>query len=299
MRGEKTMTIGTQKILIDRYPNMVVNRDYTPLISRNGLLDFDRLYHFSGGHVIKQIKERSVIRMTLTNHDEPRNFFIKRHVAALPELDAFSGHGLRRRNLSPGMAEFENICDFRNHDLATVTPVAAGQRYAGRLRYESFLITEDVAPCISLEELILSHPERLSGPDGINTKRLIITAVANLARRMHDSGFNHRDFNATHILIAPGKETSDHYLGLFDLQRVDRKKCLRVKWAIKTMAEMGYTMPSPPFDEDDRRLLFRLYLDSPLKSWKYPLLYFFVIKKIKRIKKHTEKIMLRKKSLDV
>ena len=288
------MTIGTQKILIDRYSNMVVNRDYTPLMSRNGLLDFDRLYHFTGGLVIKKIKERSVIRMTLTNHDEPRNFFIKRHVAARPELDAFSGNGLRRRSLSPGMAEFKNICDFREYHLATVTPVAAGQRHVGRLRYESFLMTEDVAPYISMEELILSHPERLNGPDGFDTKRLIITAVAHLARSMHDSGFNHRDFNATHILIAPGEEAGDHYLGLFDLQRVDRKKWMRFRWMIKTMAELFYSMPDPVFSDSDRQFMFERYMGRQVPGWWAAFLMGWIVRKSSRIARHTNNIRLRK-----
>lgn len=292
------MTICTRKIVIDRHPNILVNRDYTPLMAQNNLLDFDHLYHFKGGRVIKEINQRSVIQITLMHQHQPKKFFIKRHVAAMPEFEAICGNSLQRRSLSPGLAEFENICEFRKHRLATVTPVAAGQRYVGGLRYESFLITEDFAPYISLEELILSHPERLRGPEGIDRKRRIIEAVGRLARKMHDSGFNHRDFNATHILIDPGNADRDHYLGMFDLQRIDRKKWLQPKWFIKIMAELGYTMPSPVFSEDDRRRLYQTYLGNTSKRWFDPLLHILIQSKIRKIGRHTEKIKRRRKLVD-
>jgi hypothetical protein len=291
------MTISAGKILLETRPNMIINRDYAPVLTQSGLLDFDRFYYFNGGTVVKQIKERSVIRMTLLHGKKRRHFFLKRHVAAPPEFAALIGHCCQRRSLSPGMAEFENICDFRKNRLATVTPVAAGQRRVGLFRFESFLVTEDVTPCISLEELILDHPERLSGPDGIQRKHRIITAVARLARNMHDNGFNHRDFNATHVLIGPEDSKGKSHMGLFDLQRVDRKKWMRYKWFIKIMAELGYTMPSPLFDENDRQMLFQSYLGISSKRLIDPFLVFLIQSKIRRIKRHTEKIMRRRQSI--
>jgi hypothetical protein len=282
------MTLGTQIIDLDTRPNMVINRDYSRILNSSGLLDFDRIYHYAGGTLVKKIKERSVIRMEIGPHDGNNVFFLKRHFDTAPDIPALIGHWLSGRSISGGMSEFENICEFRENGLPTVTPVAAGERRIGFSRFESFLITKDFAPYLSLESMIYDHPERLSG---VERKQRIISAVACLARNMHIKGFNHRDFNATHVLIGPENAIEPLSLGLFDLQRIDRKKWLRFKWFIKTMAEVGYTMPAPLFSEEDRILLFKTYRRiSSIRRFDRILLFWITLK-IRRIERHTEKIM--------
>lgn len=290
------MTVGADELHLERRPNIVINRDYVSMLAQNGLLDFDRLYHYRGGTVVKQIKERSITRLTEV-HGKGSIFFLKRHVAARPGIEALNHRWFLGRSISPGMAEFENICDFRKNGLATVTPIAAGERHVGLFRFESFLLTEDVAPFISLEKLISDHPERLRGREGLQRKHRIITATASLARRMHDTGFNHRDFNATHVLIGPEDSKGGFSVGLFDLQRIDRKKWLRSKWFIKIMAELGFTMPAPLFDEKDRIILYQSYLGISSKRFIDHFLYFLIKMKIRRIKRHTEKIIRRRASI--
>jgi hypothetical protein len=117
-------------------------------------------------------------------------------------------------------------------------------RPTGFARYESFLLTKSFEPYVSMEEIIRNHPERLQGAEGLMRKERLIKAVALLARKMHDQGFNHRDFNATHVLASPENGNGGFDLALFDLQRMDRKKWLRTKWFIKTMAHLSYTSPN-------------------------------------------------------
>jgi len=292
------MTIGAGKIELVRHPDMVVNRDYVSILKSCNLLDFDRLYHFQDGKAVKQIRDRSIIRVEARTGTESRIFYLKRHTAARPSLWEMIGNFFSGKSPSPGMFEFENICDFRKYRIPTVAPVAAGERRTGFCRYESFLITESFEPYISLEHLIFNLPDRLKGPEGQMRKERLIKAVARLARQMHDRGFNHRDFNATHVLVGPEDINGDFPLALFDLQRMDRKKWLKTKWFIKIMAELSYTMPTPLFDDKDRLLLFQAYkgisnlgiLDRFQLSW--------IRRKQQRIERHTQKIMKRRKQME-
>jgi hypothetical protein len=193
------------------------------------------------------------------------------------------------------MSEFINICDFRKHGIPTVVPVAAGERRTGFARYESFLLTESFEPYLSLEEIIRKHPERLQGAGGIERKERLIRAVGLLARKMHDQGFNHRDFNATHVLVGPENGNGGFDLALFDLQRMDRKKWLRKKWFIKTMAHLGYTMPEPLFSDQDRLLLFQTYKGSSGLQLMDRLQLYWIRMKIGKISRHTENILRRRK----
>jgi heptose I phosphotransferase len=288
------MTIGAGIIELEKRPDLLINRDYLSILDECGLLDFDRLYSYGGGDAVKRIKERSVTRMEIRHGDENRTFYLKRHVAARPGLGEMIGSFFSGRSPSPGMAEFENLCDFRAKGLPTVAPVAAGERRTGFASYESFLITESFEPYTSLEEIIYHHPERLQGLEGNRRKERLIIAIARLARRMHDVGFNHRDFNATHVLIGPEDENGQFPLALFDLQRMDRKEWLKIKWFIKIMAELSYTMPEPLFNDRDRLLLFQIYKGSPSLHIMDRIQLKWIRMKTERIRRHTFKIMQRR-----
>ena len=288
------MTVGAGKIELVKRPDMVVNRDYIALLEACNLLDFDSLYHFRNGKTVKQIRDRSIIRMDVHTGAENRIFYLKRHTAARPGIWDMIASFSANKSFSPGMFEFENICDFRNSGIPTVTPVAAGERKTGLCRYESFLITESFEPYVSLEHLIYNLPERLKEPAGQIRKERLIRAVAHLARQMHDRGFNHRDFNATHVLVGPENETGECALALFDLQRMDRKKWLKTKWFIKIMAELSYTMPEPLFSDQDRLLLFQCYKGFSNQRLLDRLQLKWIRMKVKRIGKHTDHIKKRR-----
>ena len=290
------MSNGAEEIRIVTRPDMVVNADFQSLLAENDLLDYERIFRREGGTVVKKIEERSVVRLDLVQDGRPRRIFLKRHRAVRPDLGAWIGHGFSARGLSPGMAEFENIRDFRKSGLPTVTPVAAGERRTGPFRFESFLVTEDFAPYVSLERLIRERPERFAGPAGTPWKRRLLSAIGRLAAAMHAQGFNHRDFNATHILIGPGDETGAVFLALFDFQRVDRRTWLRMKWRVKLLAELFFTLPEPLFDREDRRLLYQAFRGAARIRPVDRFLLLLVERKIARIARHMRKVNARKQA---
>lgn len=288
------MNVGAGKINLEKRKGMIINREYLPILQDSGLLEFDRISTFKDGRIVKLIKDRSVTRIEIQHATGNYIFYLKRHFEARASLSELITRWLSGRCISPGMAEFKNICDFRNSNIPTAAPVAAGERQTGPFRYESFLITESFEPYISLEKIIRHHPERLKGPKGEIRKKRILEAVAHLAKIMHRGGFNHRDFNATHVLINPEKDAGKFTLALFDLQRVDRKKWMRFRWAIKTLAELYYSMPEHLFSDDDRLILFKKYKEkSEMTLWDH-LILFWIKRKTRRIGRHTRKIMERR-----
>jgi hypothetical protein len=287
------MSVGTGRVSLEKRSHMVVNREFLPLLEEAGMTDFGTVFDFQGGTLHKRIKARSVVRIDLGSPSSPHTFYLKRHVAVRPKL----GELLLGNSLSPGMMEFKNLCEFRKNGIATPTPVAAGQRRCASLRYESFLITESFEPYIALEQLIRNSPSKLAERSGQIRKNRAIKAIAQLARKMHTAGFNHRDFNATHVLLGPENDTGEFPLGVFDLQHVDRKWWMRFHWMIKTMAELVYTMPAPLFSDRDHRHLFAAYTDRSLQGCRHRFIWWWITKKVRRIARHTENIRRRREKL--
>ena len=77
---------------------------------------------------------------------------------------------------------------------------------------ESWLVTEFVAPAVSLEDLLRGELET-------QRKRLILRRAALLIRAMHDAGFYPRDLHLGNLLVR--RHDQEPELWLLDLQRID------------------------------------------------------------------------------
>jgi len=273
---------------------LIINRDYRELLDSIGLNRFESIWSYDGGQTIKKIKARSVSRISIPDGDGTRTFYLKRHNREFIGLRQLIARLFPQTALSQGKGEFANICEFRAQKLATAAPVAAGEKPVRFLWAESFLITEDFSPYISLEQLMKDRPEFFMGPEGKNRKKILLNRIARYAQQMHHSGFNHRDFNATHILLLYENGSNDPKIALFDLQRVEKRKYLRFRWMIKSLARLNYTLPDDLFDTEDRIYLFLSYKGKErLHLWDR-LQWFWIKRKTARIKRHTEKMLIRK-----
>lgn len=278
---------------------LLINKRYATFLEQTGFTTFHAVWSFSGGEVIKEKGERSVVRVhfpaaadgcanSCQFQDSTSFFYIKKHRQRLSLRQRLQGILRPADACGEGVREFFNYCTFRQHGLATASPVAAGMRFTSFLQADSFLITRDFFPLVALEEIILQQPATLQGAENERRKRSILGAIARYARKMHDSGMNQKDFNATHLLLRES-DAAPPEVALFDLQRVDRNPLNRWRWPIKALAELNCTLPATIFTGRDRMFLFKTYKDkevlSALDHWQYRL----ICRKTESIARHTEK----------
>ncbi len=269
--------------------HLILNRDYEDLLKNLKLLSFEAIWNCRDGETVKKIKERSVIRIRMQTSKGKRYFYLKHHKHQYIGLRRLFAPIFFKPFLSEGKKEFQNICDFREKKIATVVPVAAGEKFTRFFWVKSFLVTEDFSPFVSLEDLLENQPEFFMGPDSKNRKKILIDEVTLLARRMHKQGLNHRDFNSTHILLHYDRRSDVPKVALFDLQRVDRNRFLSFRWMVKSLARLNYSLPAEIFNAEDRICLFLSYIgEKRLQGWNR-LLWFWIERKTKKIKKHTGK----------
>lgn len=285
----------TSQIECIKKNHLIVNKDYLEVLDDIHFDSFESVWRYQDGETQKKIKERSVIRFEIQTDSGKKYFYLKRHNTQFVGIKRILALFSQKLVLSEGKREFENICDFREGGLGTVFPVAAGERFVKFCWVQSFLITEDFSPFISLEYMLRDHPEFFMGEKDSDRKRNLINRIGIFARRMHEKGFNHRDFNATHILLYYKDKSDAPDIALFDLQRVDRSAVLQFRWIIKSLSELNYTLPKSLFDEEDRISLLLSYKGKKkLNAWER-LQWLWIKKKTARIKRHTEKMMARRK----
>ena len=269
--------------------NLIINRDYESFLRDIHMDSFESIWQYQNGETIKSIRPRSVIRFQTAHHNKKKTIYLKRHNLEFVGFWRLFPHFFHRRGLSQGRLEFENICDFRNSNLQTVIPIAAGENFFRFFWAESFLITEDFYPYISLEALLKDRPDFFTGQEGEHRKRVLINEISVLARKMHENGFNHQDFNATHILLNYDNESDVPKLALFDLQRVETNKLFRFRWKIKSLARLNYTLPDKIFNKKDRINILLFYKGKTRLNFLDQLQWIWIKKKTARIKRHTGK----------
>lgn len=290
--------IHSHTVLSTAQEKLVVNGDYVSFFKKEGLTTFESVWSFSGGELVKKIKERSVIRTPIpweTSHEEQDDsaleksvFFIKKHrqrIGLLKRLFSFWQPAYKQ---SEGFKEYDNFCDFRKKGLATAIPVAVGVRFTSFFQAESFLITQDFSPLIDLEEFVFYQPQILYGDNNAIRRKNILTAVAAYARKMHDCGRNHKDFNATHVLL-DDIDSPSCQVALFDLQRVDRNPFNKFRWPIKALSEFIFTLTFPLFPEEDRLFFFMKYKEKKTLSTLDKFQYKWIMRKLARITNHAKK----------
>jgi heptose I phosphotransferase len=89
--------------------------------------------------------------------------------------------------------------------------------------------------------------------------RTLTYDVADLARKFHQLGYNHRDFYCCHFFVKE-TEPARYQIHLIDLQRVEHRKHLRRRWIVKDLAQLAYSAPREQISCSDKLAFIKRYL---------------------------------------
>lgn len=180
-------------------------------------------------------------RRTLRFAYDGRGYFLKYHQGVgWPEI-AKNLVQLKKPVLG-AEAEYRAIRAVDAAGLDTLTVAGFGSRGADPASRESFLVTDDLADCFSLEEL--GEQWLVSGGD-LRLKRELIRRVARIVRVMHDAGVNHRDLYLGHFLMprtAIARAASDAPLYLIDLHRSQVRRRVPRRWLVKDLGGLYFSV---------------------------------------------------------
>lgn len=147
----------------------------------------------------------------------------------------------------------------------TMTPVAFGERGVNPARQLSFLVTEELANSISLEDVC---KQWVIHPPGVREKRALIRKLAAISKTLHEQGINHRDYYLCHFLRAdngkPFVVTDPLYL--IDLHRVQMRQVVPARWLVKDLAGLFYSAFDVPLTRRDIQCFLSVYRRDWLRT---------------------------------
>ena len=202
-------------------------------------------------------------RRTLQFERAGKSYFAKLHFGiGWPEVlkNLLSG----RLPITSARNEWQAIRHLEQHDIGTMTLAGYGERGWNPAKIESFVLTDELTDTVSLETLAI---EWATTPPSPHFRRAILHELARVARVMHGSGMNHRDFYLCHFLLPnTQREQSRVRLHLIDLHRAQIRHQTPYRWQLKDMAGLYFSAMDAGFNRRHLLRFARLYSGRPLRK---------------------------------
>lgn len=212
------------------------------------------------GQVYRELEGRRTLRTEI----DRRGYFVKIHRGI--------GWGEIVKNLSTAKLpvlgagqEWRAIQRLHEAGVPTMTAVAYGERGSNPATQHSFIITEELAPTVSLEDFAANWREQPPEPA---LKRALIAEVARMAGNMHRAGVNHRDFYICHFLLHTDKPVTAHdfRLSLIDLHRAQTRTQTPRRWRNKDLAGLYFSALGIGLTRRDKLRFLKIYFQQPLRD---------------------------------
>lgn len=246
----------------DRY--MWIDERFGDAMRAAGLDDFTAVMDTNDGDCMRALRDRENWRLRL----DGRTAYLKKH-----HVRTLSTRLRAKLRLPAGetaaRTEAENVQRLARDGIDSMTLIAFGERLDGDGLLQSFLISEDLRGYVQLDHFVaarfpqreLHRTMRRNSNDARDLKNLI-ERVADVARRFHQAGYNHRDLYCCHFFIREAREAerADFEVRLIDLQRVQRRRILRGRWIVKDLAQLAYSAPRDRVKCTHKMAFMRSYL---------------------------------------
>ena len=211
------------------------------------------------GEVFRELEARRTLRTVVAG----RSYFVKIHRGVGWGEIVKNLVSLRAPVLGAGN-EYRALRRLAELGVASMTPVAFAERGADPARQHSFIITEELANTVSLEDHCRDWP---ANPPPPAWKRALLRRVAEMAGRMHRGGVNHRDFYICHFLLHldPVPRPENFRLSLIDLHRAQTRAATPRRWRDKDLAGLYFSALEIGLTKRDVLRFLRAYFELPLR----------------------------------
>ncbi len=218
---------------------------------------FDALMQLQG-KAFRDVKGRKTIQVELAGN----SYFLKQHFGVgwreiVKNLLSF------KKPILGAMTEVCAIEKLGELGIATTPLVAYGQRGSNPANLQSFVLTQDLGDITSLEDLCAGWKK--SPPDA-KFKRRLIVQVAEIAKKLHENGVNHRDFYICHFCL-DNTELPAIKLYLIDLHRVLIHAASSVSANVKDIAALYFSSMDIGLTARDYLRFKRYYQKQDANFW--------------------------------
>ena len=209
------------------------------------------------GECFRHEKGRLTQRVTLGD----KTYFIKQHTG-VGWMEIIKNILQFRLPVVSAKNEWQAIEKCQSLGVSVPVVAAYGQRGWNPARMQSFILMEELAPVISLEDLGKTW---VKTPPSFAEKRQLIESVARIARILHHNGINHRDFYICHFLLESWQGRFEK-LHLIDLHRAQIRCLTPRRWIIKDLSGLYFSSKDTGLTQRDLYRFMKAYSGKTLRE---------------------------------
>jgi len=235
------------------------------------------------GQVYRELEGRRTLRTEVAG----RGYFVKIH-RGIGWGEVFKNLMSAKLPVLGAGQELTAIRRLHQAGVPTMTAVAYGERGHNPAAQHSFIVTEELAPTISLEDYCRDWPQQPPSPA---LKRALIAEVARMTGTMHRAGVNHRDCYICHFLLHTDTPVTatDFKLSVIDLHRAQTRAAVPLRWRDKDLAALYYSALDIGLTRRDKLRFLRDYFRLPLRQ-----IVAHEAALLQRLERKAEKLLQRK-----
>lgn len=211
------------------------------------------------GEVHREVANRRTLRFEMGG----RAYFAKMH-HGVGAAEILKNLLVGKRPIVDADNEYRACRHLAAHGVQTPAVAGFGRRGTNPATRRSFLLTDAL---LDRESLELLADRWLDAPPPPSVKRQMIAAVADIARRMHGAGVNHRDFYLCHLLIdgrALARGGID--LAVIDLHRAQIRAHTPRRWRIRDLGALVFSSLDLGLTRGDRLRFVAAYTGMPARE---------------------------------
>lgn len=212
------------------------------------------------GEVFRELEARRTLRTEVAG----RGYFVKIH-RGVGWLEIIKNWITLKKPVLGADQEWAAIAVLTGAGVPTMTAAAFGERGSNPATRHSFIITEELAPTVSLEDFSIDWQRQ---PPEFALKQALINRVAEMTANMHRAGVNHRDCYICHFLLHTDTlPTADNLrLSLIDLHRAQVRPTVPRRWRDKDLAGLYFSALDIGLTRGDKLRFLRSYFKRPLRQ---------------------------------
>jgi hypothetical protein len=239
-----------------------IDAEFRSLLERAGWDRFDAVMAASEGHCWRAMPHRENWRFDLSDgRGGSCRVYVKKHHVRRWRSWLRTRLAVRPA-ATPARIEMENVARLRQAGIESMRVIALGERFHPDGLVESFLITEELRGFLELQFFL---PRRFATRRPMITRGRnrdldhLVRRVAEITRKFHQTGYNHRDLYAGHFFVRE-PSAGEFEIRLIDLQRVQHRRRFRRRWLVKDLAQLAWSLPADRIGCRDRLAFMRHYL---------------------------------------
>lgn len=241
---------------------MWLDEEFRATLARAGLDRFAAVMATQDGHCRRALADRENWRLEVTGPEESRRgIYLKKH-----HVRTWANRLRAMLSLGPGetaaRTEARNVRHLAADGIDVMQLVAYGEHLHDDGLLESFVLTDELRGYVQLDHFLAQRfPQRELFRTLPRDAALgeLIRHVADVSRKFHEAGYNHRDLYCCHFFIKE-PEPGWFEIKLIDLQRVQYRRRFRRRWIVKDLAQLAYSAPRDRIKCTQKMAFMRRYL---------------------------------------